>query len=84
MIPEADLDPFLNVEFTKNQIRKQLSLPVSRVKIMVSNWKELSIKEIKLLREIKNWISVLLRLEKVTNQSCDLFTEWKKIVHLLP
>lgn len=84
VVPLSELDSFFNPEFIVNIIREHLTLTVIEAESKASNWRMLDVKDIKLLREFKNWITILMRLEKITNQEYREFVEWKKIVHLLP
>jgi hypothetical protein len=84
IVPASELEPFLQPEVIKNAVKERLTITAAEAKKMTSNWQILEIENIKLLREFKNWMTVLLRLEKITHQKYDEFEEWKKIIHLLP
>lgn len=84
VVPSSELEPFFKPDIVVETIKKCLPLPMTEVESMATNWQKLEVKNIKILREIKNLITILIRFEKSTNQEFDEFLEWKKIFHLLP
>jgi len=84
LVPLSEWETSFNPEVMKGLITQQLTLPASEAESMASHWQTLEVEQIKLLRSFKNWVMILLRLEKITNRQYDEFEEWKKILHLLP